>query len=237
LADLRSMKKQTFVFTTFCLGLTSVGLLGFNILSSSLDRDYDSFVKAEKLEQQLQKRELELSLLRNQLADLRNSVIESTQIANLNSSPQSFAKLRINNVQDRMRSPASLQPLEFSARLFSEGRSQFLKKKYSTAIPKFAKIIETYPLSPFQVESYFFLAESYFQEQDFRAALKVIDEMMTQFPDNELTGFIMLRMGQISEVQQKNDEALEVYQTVAKNFKNPNLIAQANSLAGAISKK
>ena len=52
------------------------------------------------------------------------------------------------------------------------------------------------------------------------------------YPDNELTGFIMLRMGQIFESRERKNEALEVYRVVMDNFKDSaDLKTQAGMLA------
>ena len=62
--------------------------------------------------------------------------------------------------------------------------------------------------------------------------LDVIDQMMAQFPQHELTGFIMLRMGQILQIRNRVEEASEVYRLVGHNFpSNHELVSQAGVLA------
>ena len=60
-----------------------------------------------------------------------------------------------------------------------------------------------------------------------RLVTEVIDEMVLQFPDHELTGFILLRLGQISEHNNQIEEAQEIYRTVANHFPQKPLKQQA----------
>ncbi|MNT14759.1 hypothetical protein D3C72_1497750 [compost metagenome] len=81
------------------------------------------------------------------------------------------------------------------------------------------------------------MAESYFLKRDFRESLTQIDEMVSQYPDNDLTGYILLRMGQISEMNSQTEEASEIYKTVLKSFKNNDLKTQAKRLAQGVEYK
>ncbi|MBV2169181.1 MAG: hypothetical protein KUL82_10795, partial [Bdellovibrio sp.] len=73
-----------------------------------------------------------------------------------------------------------------------------------------------------------------FLKKDFRSSLSEIDTMVTQYPQHDLTGFILLRMGQISELNNQTEEASEIYKTVFKNFKNEDLKKQAKKLAQSV---
>jgi TolA-binding protein len=85
------------------------------------------------------------------------------------------------------------------------------------------------------IQAYFFWAESLYMNHQQQECLDVVDQMMTQFPDHELTGFIMLRMGQILQERSRTEEAAEVFKVVRQNFAgNVELKTQADKLLRAI---
>lgn len=232
------MKQQTLVFTSFCLALTALIVFGFSQLSGVLNKDYDQILEVKLLKKEVESKKLEVALLQNQIEDLKNSFVASTAAPRtLTADANAFTKLRLESVQQAIRTPASIQPLDLSMQLFARGKDSFLSKNFAESSEIFESLVQRYPLSTLQVEAYFFLAESYFLKRDFRSALRTIDHMMTNYPENDLTGYIMLRMGQISEAQQKADEALQIYKTVQLNFKDLRLLQQAKSLAEAVAVK
>ncbi len=80
-------------------------------------------------------------------------------------------------------------------------------------------------------QAYFFWAESLFLRGEQKACLDVIDQMIDLYPDHDLTGFIMLRMGQILQLRSRTEEASEVYRTVMQSFaSNHELHSQAEKL-------
>ncbi len=109
-------------------------------------------------------------------------------------------------------------PWIFLRSILKRAKKFFGEKAYDKAIREFNGLLEKYPLSQHSVEARFFIAESYFLKKDFRNSLSEIDEMVTQYPQHDLTGFILLRMGQISEYNNQAEEASEIYKTVTKKF-------------------
>jgi hypothetical protein len=56
--------------------------------------------------------------------------------------------------------------------------------------------------------------------------------MMNQFPDHELTGFLMLRMGQVLQAQNRTEEAGEVFRVIESHFAfNHELRGQAKKMS------
>ena len=84
-------------------------------------------------------------------------------------------------------------------------------------------------------EVLFFQAESLFLLSDYVESLKVMDQLMMQFPQNELTGFIMLRMAQIMQARNQNEKAAEVYSLIMDRFKSSrDLKQQAEKLLASL---
>jgi TolA-binding protein len=166
------------------------------------------------------------TLLTYQLKDFQQSVAQL-----MPDEKQLVAKYDLKTFSSSLRAPASESALDLSGVLFEKGKGYFNNQQYDRAIKEFNGLLDKYPLSRYSVESQFFVAESYFLKKDFRSSLDRIDDMVTQYPSHDLTGFILLRMGQISEMNNQADEASEIYNTVLKNFQNEILKKQAAQLA------
>lgn len=214
------------MFVVFCLCLT-VGLLGaYNIFAVFFNGHQEYERRLSSLQKQVDDERFSNSLLTYQLKDFQQSV---AQILPENKKLQ--AKYELKNLASSVRSPASEVALDLSPVLFEKGKKYFSSKSYDKAVREFEQLAEKYPLSNHTVEARFFIAESYFLKKDFRNCLHEIDAMVSLYPDNDLTGFILLRMGQISEYNNQVEEASEIYHTVLKNFKNEKLKLQAKKLA------
>lgn len=109
-----------------------------------------------------------------------------------------------------------------------KGKSLFRKKDYGKANHYFKLILEYYSYSPEITEAYFLYSESLYQLRDFESCVQTIEKMMSLFPASELTGFAMLRLGRIFEIQKRSGEALEMYKTVVSTFPQRELASQAS---------
>ena len=217
------------LFVIVCLSIT-VGLLwGYNEFTNYFNQGKEYQVQVHQLRRQIEKEEFKNTLLQNQLIDFKQSVAvllpANTQIKN------QIANYELKNFASSLRLPASESQLDLSGVLFEKGKKLFKEQKYEKSIKEFRKILDEYPLSRYKVESHFFIAEAFFLQKDYKNSLDLIDQMLQQYPDNDLTGFVMLRMGQISELNNRLEEASEVYKTVQSHFQNEQLRAQASKLS------
>lgn len=206
-----------------------MGLLwGYNEFTEYFNQGKEYQVQVHQLESRIEKEEFKNTLLQNQLIDFQQSVAVAlpadAEIKN------EIANYELKNFADGVRVPASTAQLDLSGMIFEKGKKLFKEQKYDKSIKEFRKVLDDYPLSRYKVESHFFMAEAYFLQKDYKNSLDLIDQMVQQYPDNDLTGFIMLRMGQISELNNRLEEAAEVYKTVQVHFKNDQLRDQAHKL-------
>lgn len=220
------MKNQNSVFVIFCLGLTVLLMTAYSIFTGHFNNGKEYQYRIGRLQNQIEKAHFDNDLLVYQLQDFQQSVAQL-----MPDNRQLQAKTELKNFADTLRAPASENKLDLSGAVFEKAKKFFAEKEYDKAIREFHKLTDEYPLSPYNVESRFFMAESYFIKKDYKASLNLIDEMVSLYPDNDLTGFILLRMGQISEINNQYEEASEIYRTVEKNFKNEKLKTQAKQLA------
>lgn len=186
-------------------------------------------LRLAQLQKQVEKEKFNNALLTYQLKDFQQSVAQV-----LPDDKKLQANYELRNFAAVVRSPASEDAIDLSAVLYEKGKKYFNDKDYDKAIKEFNGLLDKFPLSQHGVEAHFFIAESYFLKKDFRSSLTEIDNMVTQFPQHDLTGFILLRMGQISELNNQTEEASEIYKTVSKNFKNEDLKKQARKLAQSV---
>jgi TolA-binding protein len=102
--------------------------------------------------------------------------------------------------------------------ILNKGKELFNQSKYNAAIATFRMLIDRFSESPDAIEAYFLLSESYFQIQSSEDCIDTVEQMVTLFPESELTGFAMLRLALIFQQRQLDEDALQVVQTVKNHF-------------------
>lgn len=215
------MRQQSF-FVIFCLVLSLGIFQAYSLFKDYFSDSKDLQKEVAKLKIANEREELKLALERDRLRDFQMEVAKALP-------GESFQQ---KNILSQLRVPASESAMDLSGVMMEKGRQLFREGKYLDAVHVFKETIETYPTSGNAVVAHFLIAESYFLAARYPECLSMIDTMMTQYPTNDLTGFIMLRMGQILEGRNQPESAQEVYQKVVKNFSsNKDLVAQAKLLA------
>lgn len=217
------MKKQGHsLFLVFILILL-VGLLEMNHLFRRYFSDKSALVdQVSRLEKSVQKEKLKLAISQNQLLDFQTEVAGILE----KEDPKVLSRLNYKKSQilGTIRLPASTSTIDLSATLMARGKSDFSQKKYLAAIETFKEVIRRYPTSASVIESHFMLAESYYLANKPEDCLDVVDQMMVHYPESDLTGFIMLRMGQILQYRKRAAEAARVYQIVIEKFNNNDVL-------------
>jgi TolA-binding protein len=112
-------------------------------------------------------------------------------------------------------------------REFIAAKDIFNKKDFKVASQALKSFISQNPFSIKISEAYFLLNECYFQLSDFENSLLIVEKMIELFPGDELTGYAMIRMGKIYEIQDRPEEAVDIYQTVLQSFPDRGLATQA----------
>lgn len=113
--------------------------------------------------------------------------------------------------------------------LFERGKEYFRTKEYAKAKSIFKQVISKYSYTPYVTESYFLLAESHFQEGELEECTAVVQQMVELFPSHELTGFALIRLGRIYEMQNRNGEAIDIYKTVLRSYPQRDVASQAKA--------
>lgn len=226
------MKIPKSLFLIFSLSLTSGLILVYAFFSNYFNRRPEVLIELEQLRAKMDKEQFEKNLLAYRLKDFQQNValVLPKESSTLKEQQKKLAK----NLDLALREPSSIPNLNLSSVIYESMKAEFKKKDFEKAIEKSAELLDKYPVSSYTVEAYFFKAESYFNLKNFKKCSDVIDLMVEQFPEHDLTGFILLRLGQIHELNNQNIEAKEIYITVADEFKNPALRSQALTMAKSL---
>ena len=119
--------------------------------------------------------------------------------------------------------------------MFEQGKELFREKSFDEANVVFKKLIELHPYSVHIPEALFLIVEGHFVLQEFDECLFYMNKMLDLFPENDLTGYAMVRMGQVYVREEKLEEAIEIYKTVLNAFSDPGLSRSAYNSLRAIS--
>ena len=120
--------------------------------------------------------------------------------------------------------------LHSTAQMYESGRAEFEKKAYQKSNEIFKRVVEDYPDSLNIVESYFLLVEGLYQVQQYEACAEFAERMMTLYPENDMTGYALLRLGAVYQIRDRLEDAAEIYSLVVKNYHDPNVLSQAKAL-------
>lgn len=128
------------------------------------------------------------------------------------------------------------EPIQFerASSLFEKAKVQFREKNFEDSNVLFGQVIERFPESIHVIESHFLLAEGYYQLREDEKAVDTIETMIQLFPESELTGFALMRLGKIFEKQDRLEDAAEIYRAVLGNFNQNEIRAQADTALKAV---
>ena len=220
-SEKKLVRNQNFIFVTFCL-IVAMGMLQLrHVLEATYGDERSLRDNLRRAEVSIEKEKMRTILYQNQLLDMQ------TQVASLDLS----SKVRGVDWVQSLRVPASIKKIDLSSMAFEEASQAFNGSNYQQSVKLFQQLLEKYPVAPKAVEARFLLAESYFRLNKLPECLDQIDEMINHYPESKLTGYVMLRMGQIFKVKNQNEKMTEVFRMVIRNFPQEKaLVAQAQEL-------
>ena len=113
--------------------------------------------------------------------------------------------------------------------VFDEGKKYFRENKYEEASRSFRFLVKNHPYSAHIPEALFLLVESTYVLREYSDTIAYTNQMLDVYPENELTGYALLRLGKIYELQYRLEEAMDVYKTILKSFPNKEVALLAKS--------
>jgi TolA-binding protein len=113
-----------------------------------------------------------------------------------------------------------------SESLYRRGQKSFSDKLYEEAIADLAKLITDYPESPWRIRAHYLLIESLVQLNRDEQVVKNVEQMVAQYPEDELTGFALLQLAKLYQRKEHFEEAEDLYKIIEKNFSNQEIITE-----------
>jgi TolA-binding protein len=226
--------RNNFLFLIFVLVITLGLLQGYNLFKNQYNGLKETQEEVVRLKKEVETQKFKKALLVDEFRNFQQQVArafpDSSAVAS--SSDNEF----VQKFKQTLRKPASETKFDFSGSLLDKAKDYFRDKNFAKTIEVINELLEKYPLSSEVSDALFLLSESYFLIEDYPGCLKVVDRMMRQFPEQESTGFIMLRMGQVFEIRHRKEDALEVYRLIKRSYANKDLINQTQMMLDRLEK-
>jgi TolA-binding protein len=222
------------VFVVFCLMLTFVFSMSYALMRYKFSGVDEMQLRVAYLQKKVEKEELKSQLAENQLQEYQQ------QVAVLIPDAQKKAHDEKSAYQLRVLASVVATPdgdrlqIERASGIFEHAKQAFRDGKYEKAEAAFKEIIQKYPESVHIPEAHFLLVESQYQLKEFEVCIDTVEAMVTLFPESELTGFALLRLAKIYEQQDRLEDAVELYRTVASSYQDQQLVMQATSSLKAV---
>ncbi len=119
--------------------------------------------------------------------------------------------------------------VEKAKMIFESAKKLFRDQKFEDASKSLTALIKNHPYSAYLPEAMFLLVESHFQLRQYDRCIPWVNQMIEIYPENELTGYAMVRLGKIFEHQDRHEEAMDIYKTIIKSFPQRDLAGVADN--------
>lgn len=219
---------NTRVLTFTSLVMTFVALLFLSEVRGRLNGSKEHKELAEFWKSRVAREQLKKLIVKGQFADFKQDVALLI--------PEKIKNNKIQSEKKKLRSLASVIPHEgtheitlgYSAqKLLKEGKSLIKKREFRKGIKPLKKLIRKFPDSYHMVEAHYLITEAYAQQEKNEDVIHWVDKMVELFPENSLTGYALLRVGGIYELDGRHEDAVKIYRTIVAVYQDKNLIAQA----------
>ena len=227
------MNKSAITFTS--LAITFVALLFLGEVRGKLNGAKENAELAEFWKSKVAREQLKKLIVKGQFADFKQDIALLL--------PEKIKNNKVKQEKQKLRDLASVIPHEgtheitlgYSAsRLLAEGKEKVKKREYKEGILKLNKLIEKFPDSPHVVEAHYLIIESYSQQDLNNNVIEWVDKMVELFPENRLTGYALLKVGGLYEMDGRHDDAVRIYKTIVAVYNDKKLVAQAQVAVGQL---
>lgn len=211
------------LFIASILTVTSGLVVTFSYLKAHFSGASYLKQKAVHLKKQAEEDRLKLIVTESQLLELKAEVMNELYGASYLKKPTT-KNYSLRNLASISGANSTEKVSEFyekfkSKRLFLRAKKSFIEKNFTEAILGFNELIEKYPSSPYIVKSYYLLSESLYLTGDQGRFVDAVDQMVSLFPGDELTGHVLLKLGDLYTTENRLEEASEIYTVIIKSYK------------------
>ena len=150
--------------------------------------------------------------------------------------PSQIQKVKADQEKQRLRNLASVIPHEGSQTIvlgvaaqsrLKSGKARGVKHEYRKGVDDLKKLIEKFPDSVHVVEAHYLIIESYAQMEKNMNLVMWVEKMVELFPDNRMTGYALLKIGSLYELEGRHDDAIRIYRTIVSAYDDNSLIEKA----------
>ena len=212
-------------YSTTCLFVCLLVMQGYSHLRHHFSGVDELKVEISQLRKRVVEEQLKTVLAREQSEDLRENVAALLSPKMLNDVLDHSQNYQLRSIASVTQDP-KVENVRKPKELLTRGKEAFRKNEYNEAVEVLRELINVYPYSPSAPEGLFLLIESQFQLAQALNVVRSVEIMMNQYPENELTGFAMLRLSDIYIMEDRREDAKEILETAQKNYKNPDLQKQ-----------
>ena len=202
------MSKRTDVlFLTFSMVLVLGIVLFWREASLYFAKDHLGMSKQVKLEKSL-------ALLQEQARSLSTDLERYRLASRLEGAPSPISGQR--GLASLPKSePQKDLPSEI---LWQEALLSFEKKNFKKAISQFEQLNTLYSYTKNHPQSLLLLAESYYQLGDLKSTVETYSNLIEIYPEQEVAGYALLRLGQIHKERGQTREALGLLAILKEEF-------------------
>lgn len=211
-----------------CVAMTFLGLLFLAEVRGKLNTSKEHKELAEFWKSKVAREQLKKLIVMGKFADFKQDVALVI--------PEYIKEHNVEEEKQKLRSLASIIPHEgsheitlgYSAeKLLSLGKTSIKKREFETGIKTLEKLIKKYPDSYHIIEAHYLIVEAYSQQDKNPFVIKWVDKMVELFPESRLTGYGLLKLGGLYELDGRHEDAIKIYKTIVAVYRDPKLVAQA----------
>lgn len=150
--------------------------------------------------------------------------------------PEQIKIQKVEQEKQKLRDLASVIPHEgvheitlghSASAMLEKGKNLVRKRDYQPGIDELKHLIDKFPDSVHVVEAHYLIVEAFSQQDKNTAVIEWVDRMVELFPANRLTGYALLKAGNLYELDGRHQDAIKVYKIIVAVYDDKNLIEQA----------
>lgn len=115
-----------------------------------------------------------------------------------------------------------------------EGKEHIKKRRYKEGVATLTKLIDEFPDSHHVIEAHYLIIEGLFNQEKNLAVIEWVEKMVDLFPDSRLTGYALLKVGGLYEIDGRKDDAIKIYKTIVSVYSDKSLIEKAQNAVGQL---
>jgi TolA-binding protein len=205
-------------FLVYCQSLILVIALSYGAFKVHFAQDGESQLKVVRLEGDLKAERLKTDLALEDLQEFETYValylpeaLQKRGKKAVGYGVRNLASVTVDSPGEKLRESLGLAT-------FERGKEFYRTGDYANAKTIFINFINQHPFAVNIVEANFLLMDSLSHLGQDEESVKIIRKMVQHYPESELTGFALIKLGDYLQSQGHKIEAIQVYKTVLQTM-------------------